>query len=298
MKHYLVLLRPSQWIKNGFVLIGFLFARRWGDAALALDTALVFAGFCLISSAVYAMNDVLDRERDRTHPTKRERPIAAGHIGPRTGLAVAVLLALAGLATGAAVSPIAAWIFALYLILNGAYSAGAKHVPILDVFMIAAGFMLRLLAGTAGIGIVPSHWLIICGFMVTLCLGFAKRRAELMAVHVTSGDHRPALEGYTRELLDTMIAVTAAGVLVTYGLYTVNDETLAVHRTRDLIWTLPFVAFGLFRFLHRVHFGNGGRDPAQDLMRDPWLAVAVVGWIIVTVAILTFAPPPVSIRAQ
>lgn len=291
MTHQLALLRPSQWVKNGFVLIGFLFARRWTDAALAVDTALVFVGFCLISSAVYAMNDVLDRERDRTHPTKRNRPIAAGQITPNAGLGFAIGLALVGLVIAVSVSVQAVWIFAGYLLLNGAYSAGAKHVPILDVFMIAGGFMLRLLAGTAGIGIVPSHWLIVCGFMVTLCLGFAKRRAELMAVEVTSGEHRPALEGYTRELLDTMIAVTAAGVLVTYGLYTVSDETFAVHGTRALIWTLPFVAFGLFRFLHRVHFGNGGRDPAQDLLRDPWLAVSVLGWIIATMAILTFTAP-------
>lgn len=288
--HYVALLRPSQWIKNGFVLIGFLFARRWSDVALATDTALVFAGFCLLSSAVYAMNDVLDRERDRTHPTKRNRPIAAGHLKPGAGLAFAFVLALAGLALAACVSSAAVLIFALYLLLNCMYSAGAKHVPVLDVFMIAAGFMLRLLAGTAGIGIVPSHWLIICGFMVTLCLGFAKRRAELMAVHETSGGHRPALEGYTRELLDTMIAITAAGVLVTYGLYTVSDETILVHRTRDLIWTLPFVAFGLFRFLHRVHLGNGGRDPAQDLLRDPHLALSVLGWILATLTILTFPP--------
>lgn len=291
MTHHLALLRPSQWVKNGFVLIGFLFARRWTDAALAVDTALVFVGFCLISSAVYAMNDVLDRERDRTHPTKRNRPIAAGQITPNAGLGFAIGLALVGLVIAVSVSVQAVWIFAGYLLLNGAYSAGAKHVPILDVFMIAGGFMLRLLAGTAGIGIVPSHWLIVCGFMVTLCLGFAKRRAELMAVEVTSGEHRPALEGYTRELLDTMIAVTAAGVLVTYGLYTVSDETFAVHGTRALIWTLPFVAFGLFRFLHRVHFGNGGRDPAQDLLRDPWLAVSVLGWIIATMSILTFTAP-------
>src|SRR6266487_6494819 len=176
------LLRPHQWIKNGFLFMGVVFGHGWNDARLVAETLVLFAAFCLVSSAVYILNDIADRDADRLHPHKRERPLARGEIGVGAPIALCVALALGGLALAATVSLPALLIATAYVVLNIGYSAGLKHVAILDVFMIAGGFMLRILAGTAGVGITPSKWLLLCGLMLTLFLGFGKRRAELLAL--------------------------------------------------------------------------------------------------------------------
>jgi len=165
------LMRPHQWIKNGFLFVGVVFGHGWSDSRLVAEALVLFAAFCLASSAVYILNDIADRDADRLHPHKRERPLARGEIGVGAPIALCIALALAGLALAAAVSLAALLIAAAYLVLNIGYSAGLKHVAILDVFMIAGGFMLRILAGTAGIGIPPSNWLLLCGLMLTLFLG-------------------------------------------------------------------------------------------------------------------------------
>jgi 4-hydroxybenzoate polyprenyltransferase len=280
------LARPHQWVKNGFVLVGWIFGHGWQDPALTAQAALVFAAFCLVSSAVYALNDVLDREADRSHPRKRTRPVASGTVGAGAAVAFAVLLAGAGLLVAARVSPAAAAIAGGYIALNIAYSLGLKHVPILDVFMIAGGFMLRILAGTLGIGIPPSHWLLVCGLMVTVFLGFTKRRAELIALDGDAGGHRRVLEEYSPELLDKMISISAAGVISAYALYTVDDATVRLHGTDRLLWTLPFVLYGVFRYIYILHRRGGGGDPAWDLLRDRHLAGAAVGWLAATVWII------------
>lgn len=283
------LLRPHQWVKNGFVLVGLLFGHAGNDPQRVTAALAAFAAFCLLSSAVYVMNDLRDREEDRRHPAKRGRPLASGALGAAE--AVFLMLACAGgglwLAFAHSGAP---WIYLAYLGLNVGYSFGLKHVVILDVFLIAAGFMLRLLAGTLGIGIAPSHWLLLCGLMVTLFLGFAKRHAELSTLAGagagTPGEHRPVLDHYTLPLLDKMITVAAAGTLVSYSLYTVAEDTVALHGTADLIYTVPFVVYGLFRYLFLLHRRGGGGDPAQELLRDPHLAGALAGWLAVTLWLL------------
>jgi 4-hydroxybenzoate polyprenyltransferase len=286
LANYVRLARPHQWVKNGFVLVGWLFGHGWSDAAITTRAALAFAAFCLVSSAVYALNDALDREVDRSHPRKRARPVASGAVGVGAALAFAVLLAAAGLALAARVSPVAAGIAGGYIALNIAYSVGLKHVPILDVFMIAGGFMLRILAGTLGIGIAPSHWLLVCGLMVTVFLGFTKRRAELIALDGAVGDHRPVLEEYSPALLDNMISISAAGVITAYALYTVDEATVSLHGTDKLLWTLPFVLYGVFRYTYLLHKRGGGGDAAWDLLHDRHLAAAGAGWLAATVWIL------------
>lgn len=284
------LLRPHQWVKNGFVLVGLLFGHAWNDPQKLLSALAAFAAFCLLSSAVYAMNDLLDREEDRRHPAKRTRPLASGALGVREAVALMLACAAAGVWLAFAHAGSAPWIYLAYLGLNVGYSFGLKHVVILDVFLIAAGFMLRILAGTLGIGIAPSHWLLLCGLMLTLFLGFAKRHAELTALAGAGGGapggHRPVLDHYTLPLLDMMITVAAAGTLVSYSLYTVADETVALHGTADLIATVPFVVYGLFRYLFLLHRRGGGGDPAQELLRDPHLAGALAGWLAVTLWLL------------
>ncbi len=277
------LMRPHQWIKNGFVFIGLVFGHGWEDERLVGEALALFAAFCLVSSAVYALNDVADRDADRMHPAKRSRPLARGEIGVGHALVLCIALALSGLAIAAAVSLAALLTAAAYVGLNLAYSAGLKRVAILDVFMIAAGFMLRILAGTAGIGIDPSKWLLLCGLMLTLFLGFCKRRAELLAAsgagNPGGATGRAALEGYSRTLLDRMIAVSVAGAAIGYALYTVDPDTVMLHGTDRLILTLPFVLYGLFRYLQVVYSKGGGADPAWEMLHDPHLIAATAGWL-------------------
>ncbi len=281
---YLRLVRPHQWIKNGFVFVGLVFGHGWTEPELVLHAFTLFAAFCLASSAVYVMNDLADREADRQHPDKRSRPLARGDVGARAATALSLLLGFSGLALAASVSLAGFLTAAAYVALNVLYSAGGKHVPILDVFMIAGGFMLRILAGTLGIGVAPSKWLLLCGLMLTLFLGFCKRRAEFVAATAggNPGAQRASLDGYSAALLDRLIAVSVAGAAIGYGLYTVDRETAMLHGTDHLIFTLPFVLYGLFRYLQLVYSRGGGADPAWELLRDPHLIAATAGWLAAT----------------
>jgi len=279
VRAFIELARPHHWVKNGFVLAGVVFGHAWEDPVLLAGALLATAAFCLASSAVYAFNDCLDAEQDRDHPDKRNRPVARGAVAPREAYAISGALAAGGLACAAWVGPIAMAIVAGYLGLNAAYTLGLKRVPVIDVFVIATGFMLRLLAGTSGIGVEPSQWLLACGFLLTLFLGFAKRRAELARLAEDAGQHRAVLDAYTAGFLDRAIMVCAAGMIVSYALYTVSPETASLHGTGHLIMTLPWVLLGTFRYLFRLHFRGGGGDPAEEVVRDPVLAAASAGWI-------------------
>jgi 4-hydroxybenzoate polyprenyltransferase len=283
-KAYLDLARPRQWVKNGFVLPGLIFGHALGEPDKVAAALTATAAFCLMSSAVYAMNDCFDRERDREHPDKRSRPIARGAVSVHAAILFGSMLAAGALALGAWASPLVAAILALYALLNLGYSMGLKRIPVVDVFIIAAGFMLRLLAGTLGIGIEPSRWLLFCGFLVTLFLGFAKRRAELIRLGDDAGQHRPVLDAYTEPFLDAAVLVCATGMVIAYGLYTVSAQTVAQHGA-ELTLTLPFVLFGTFRYLFLLRHRGGGGDPSNELLDDPWLLASAAGWI-ATVALL------------
>jgi 4-hydroxybenzoate polyprenyltransferase len=286
------LLRPHQWLKNGFVFVGLLFGHAWTDPVKLGQALAAFAAFCLLASAVYVMNDLIDREQDRLHPQKKNRPLAAGTVSVSAAVALAVMCLAAGGAIAWLFAGSAPWIFFAYVVLNIGYSAGLKHVVVLDVFIIATGFMLRILAGTLGLGIVPSQWLLLCGLMLTLFLGFAKRRAELNALLAESAGHRRVLEHYTAPMLDQFIGIAAAGTVISYALYTVSAETIALHGTRGLIATVPFVLYGMLRYLWRLHRQGGGGDPAQELLTDPHLLAATVGWLVLVLAMLGGAIMP------
>jgi 4-hydroxybenzoate polyprenyltransferase len=276
------LMRPHQWLKNGFVLIGLFFAHAWHDAALVTPVLLAVLAFCLMSSAVYVVNDLTDINADRLHPTKRSRPLAAGSVSVPFAMVLAVLLFVVAMLAAWSASPGVALIVTLYLLLNLAYSWRLKRVVILDVFIIAAGFMLRILAGTTGVGIAPSSWLLLTGLMVTLFLGFSKRRSELAVMEHGGESSRSVLKNYSLPMLDLMIGVCSAGVVMAYSLYTMSAETIAVHHTDKLVYTVPFVLYGLFRYLYRTIADDMGEDPARDLLRDPHLLLTVVGWAVVT----------------
>jgi 4-hydroxybenzoate polyprenyltransferase len=280
------LLRPQEWIKNGFVFVGVLFANAWRQPDMLERATATAVAFCLVSSGVYIFNDLLDREQDRTHPRKRLRPLAAGTMPASTAIALLVLLWLIGFGAATWVSVRVVLILLTYVLINIAYSSGLKHIVVLDVFAIASGFMLRILAGTLGINIPPSQWLVLCGLMMALFLGFSKRRAELYA----SGEdrsHRRVLEDYHPVFLDKMIVLTATCVILTYSLYTMSPVTIQVHKTESLIYTVPFVMYGMFRYIYSLHNQSGGIEPSREILRDPHVLLSIVGWLVVTFWIIS-----------
>lgn len=278
MRVLIQLMRPHQWLKNGFVFVGLFFGHAWGELATVQAVVLAALAFCLLSSAIYIVNDYLDREADRLHPHKCLRPLAAGTVSPRPALLLALICAMLGLLLAWLASPVVLMIVSGYAVLNLLYSWHLKQVVILDVFIIAAGFMLRILAGTLGVGIPPSSWLLLTGLMVTLFLGFAKRRAELVAVEPGGEGTRKVLQNYSLPMLDLMIGVCATGVVIAYSLYTMSPQTIAIHQTENLIYTVPLVLYGLFRYLHLNFSANAGEDPSRDLLRDPHLLITVLLW--------------------
>ena len=280
------LMRPHQWVKNIFVLTGLLFGHAWHSPLLILQAIITFVAFCLVSSTVYVINDIVDIEQDKNHPTKRNRPLPSGKIQINTAAIFAGILGATGLLLAAMASYKVVIILLIYGVMNVAYSLKLKHIVILDVFIIATGFMLRILAGTLGLGIPPSQWLLLCGLMVTLFLGFSKRRAEIIALSDDKSAHRKVLEDYSPVLLDKMIVVTAAGLIMSYSLYTMNPETIRIHGTANLVYTVPFVIYGVFRYIFLLHHQSSGGDPSKDLVRDPHMLTVLLLWLITTIALI------------
>ena len=287
--YYLVkLLRPHQWIKNIFVLAGLIFADAWSEPHIVFSVLLATAAFCLMSSAVYIYNDIVDINQDRLHPAKKNRPLPSGKISVSSAKLILSTVFVLGTGLGFIVSWQAAVILLSYFILNLAYTHSLKHVVILDVFAISMGFMLRILAGTVGVGIVPSQWLMFCGLMITLFLGFTKRRAESKLMGKELHFTREVLKEYNQIFLDKMIVITASCSIIGYGLYTMSDKTMMAHHTQNLIYTLPFVVYGVFRYLYLLHheIAHNGEDMAKDLVRDKHLIITFLLWLISTIWII------------
>jgi HAD superfamily hydrolase (TIGR01490 family) len=285
-KDLLQLMRPHQWVKNAFVFVGVVFGHAWFAVDKLAQAGLAAAAFALAASCIYVVNDYADRERDRLHPKKRHRPLASGRVTPQAAFALAAALALAAFALAGAAGKVVVGIVAAYAIMNLAYSFSLKGVVILDVFIIAGGFILRILAGTVGIGITPSQWLIVCSLFLTLFLGFTKRRAELLSVGADFITHRRVLLNYNPNLLDKLIAICACAALMCYALYTTSPVTAEIHGTENLVYTLPFVTYGFCRYLYLLHARHAGTDTSVDLARDPHLLVTLVLWGIVTACLI------------
>lgn len=290
MRSFVSLARPHQYLKNGFVLVGPLFAHQWDPVTLS-QALLVFLAFCCMASGVYVLNDVLDVDADRAHPVKCRRPLPSGTISVRAAKRFLVGLVVGAVALAILVSGWVALFVAAYFVINIFYSWYFKHVVILDVFLISSGFMLRILAGTVGLGIEPSAWLLLCGLMVTLFLGFSKRRAELLMLEsnalTNGGLTRRVLDDYSPAMLEQFIAVTAACTILAYGMYTVSPSTIATHNSDGLIYTLPFVVYGIFRYLYLLHHRSRGNDTARDLVTDRHLLATVAGWVASTLWFLS-----------
>lgn len=279
-------MRPTQWWKNGFVLVGLFFGHAWDDMLTVSHAILAMVAFCFVSSSVYILNDILDCEADRMHPKKRYRPIASGAVALTTAAYVGTALFVSGIALAWSVSWVAVSLMILYAGLNIAYSATLKHVVIVDAFVISAGFLIRVLVGTLGIGIAPSQWMLLCTMMVTLFLAFTKRRAEFLLVAGHQEQGRKVLSQYSPELLDSLIGVTAACTILSYGLYTTSMDTIRLHHTQNLIFTVPVVAYGIFRYLYLLHRWNAGENPAQELLADPHMIGTVITWLALTIYLI------------
>jgi len=287
--HLIRLMRPLQWTKNIFVFTGLIFSKSWDDPSLDLSVFLAALSFSLVSSAIYIINDIADCESDRRHPKKCKRPIAAGQVTINVALPFALGVGTAGLTLGYYISHAVFLIVLSYAIMNTLYSLYLKKIVLLDVFCIAAGFMLRILAGTVGVGIPPSNWLLLCGLMITLFLGFTKRRAELLALKQKEEGARSVLKQYSGIFLDELIAICASGTIITYSLYTMSPRTIAIHNTEKLIYTAPFVVYALFRYIYILHHANKAEDPAVDLFKDWHIVSAVLLWMVATFAIVSSA---------
>jgi 4-hydroxybenzoate polyprenyltransferase len=285
---YAQLLRPHQWIKNAFVFVGLIFGHMWNQPTIVIQVIFAASAFCLISSTVYIYNDIIDHPQDRLHPHKKNRPLPNGKISIQAAVIFASVLFISALGLGWLSSGAVILILLSYVVLNILYTHWLKHMVILDVFAIASGFMLRILAGTIGVGIAPSQWLMFCGLMITLFLGFTKRRAEILVMQEQEELPRKVLKEYNHIFLDKMIGITASCSIIGYGLYTMSAETLRVHNTANLIYTIPFVVYGIFRYLYLLHKTSvhAGQDTSKDLWQDKHLVITVLAWFLLTLVIL------------
>lgn len=276
---YYRLLRPTHWTKNAFVFAALLFSGHAFDPTAVLGAVMAFVAFCLAASAVYAFNDVQDRAADREHPIKRNRPVASGQISTTHASIVAASLATGALALMLFVDARAAALIALYLALNVAYSLRLKHVVLLDVFAIASFFVIRLLVGAAAVHVVPSIWLLLCGGLLALYLGFAKRRHELSVLGDASAGHRDVLKHYSPAFLDQISGVLLAVTIVSYLMYALTSDTAVRVGSDALGYGVPFVLFGVFRYLFLVHQRDLG-SPTETVLSDRTLLATVTLWVL------------------
>lgn len=280
------LVRPRQWTKNLTLFVGLLFARRMMDGPSVVLAVQAFVAFCLASSAAYVCNDILDREADRLHPHKANRPLASGAVSVGAAGFLAAILAMAALALGWLGGGRLAVALAAYLLLQAAYNLKLKHVPTLEVFVLAAGFVIRVATGAWILAVEVSPWLLLCTMNLALFLALAKRRNELTEMEADAGAHRKVLDSYSPHLLDQMISIVASATVVTYSLYTLAEQTVEKYGSTHMIWTTPFVIFGVFRYLYLIHQKQLGGSPEWVLLTDRPILATVVLWAAAAAAIV------------
>ncbi len=278
------LMRPAHWLKNAFVFAPLVYGKALGDAGAVRLSLLAFGAFCLFSSTVYIVNDIADRRADAEHPKKRHRPIASGRVSVGSAVVQLVVLVALGAAMLSQLPWQAAVAVGVYFVLNLSYSFGLKHVVLLDIFIIAAGFILRVLTGAFAIHVVVSEWLIVCTLFIALFLAIAKRRSELN--NVRRGASRKVLDDYTPELIRLIMTVTVAGSIMSYTLYTVSDHAKAYFGTTNFIYTVPIVMYGIFRYLWLDEKLQTAENPVSVIIRDPSLIITGIVFTVVSMVII------------
>lgn len=284
LKHLLKAMRPRQWTKNSFVFFALIFDKQLLHVDAFLKTLAGFFLFCLISSSVYLFNDLADIEADRKHPEKKHRPLASGKLPVNVALTTAFILAIISIVLGYLLSPTFAAIVAVYFVINLLYSNWLKHVPILDVMIVSSGFVLRVGAGVALITVERfSPWLYMITTLFSLYIGLGKRRAEMNLLAKGAGEHRKVLDGYTIPLLDQYITIVSGMTIVTYSLYTFFAENLP--ETHTMMLTIPFVVYGIFRYLQLIHTGHAAGAPDEVALKDRPLQITVLLWGLAVIAV-------------
>lgn len=284
--------RPKQWLKNGVLVLPLVFSvnlywhpANWPELIRMVTTVLLAVGlFSALTAAQYLFNDLVDLPGDRLHPLKAKRPLAAGRLNPRLAAGAALGLALFAVGGGLLLSPLFGLLEVVYLALMVLYTLVLKHQVLLDVFAIAAGFVIRAVAGAVVIGVPVSPWLYLCVVLGALFLGFGKRRHELLLLENNAGRHRPSLDEYSVPLLDQILVVVATATVVAYSLYTFTAETLP--RNKAMMLTIPLVLYGVLRYFYLIHQRNLGGSPEEALLSDRPLLATVVLWLISSLVIL------------
>ena len=279
-------LRPEQWLKNGFVLAPIVFSGLVGDPDAWLRTILAVVAFCAASSAVYLVNDVIDREADRSHPIKQSRPIASGEVSVTTAMVVALVLVAAAIAVSVWLGGWFPAVLIAYVVLVLLYSAVLKRAVFLDVLVVAAGFVLRVVGGAVAIDVPVSAWILVVAYLLALYLALGKRRSELVLLGAEAGNHRVVLGHYTLPMVDQAISVVLGATVLAYALYTVAPDTVAKVGSEGLLATVPIVLYGLFRYLYLLHRHELGGSPTRALLTDRPLLVCVVIWLAVAAAVI------------
>ncbi|WP_429810620.1 decaprenyl-phosphate phosphoribosyltransferase [Cohnella laeviribosi] len=276
-------LRPKQWTKNLLVFAALIFSNETFSFQALCRSILGFFLFCFIAGCVYILNDYVDRDADRKHPTKKFRPMASGALNPNLALSFGVVLLLGSLIVSYLLNPLLVLLLLLYFVLNVAYSFKLKHVVIIDVMVIAAGFVFRAIAGGLVINVPFTPWFLICTMLLSLFLAISKRRHELLLLESSKGTHRKVLESYSPALLDQLNSIVTTATIISYSLFTFTSGN-----TIHLMWTIPIVIYGIFRYLYLIHMEDKGGSPEKILIEDKHMLVTVILYVISVVVILEF----------
>jgi 4-hydroxybenzoate polyprenyltransferase len=290
-RDFLQLLRPWQWSKNGIVFAGLIFSLNLQDPEYVLRSLLAFVVFCLGSSAIYVLNDLFDVERDRLHPVKRDRPLASGRVTRRAAVLLGSVLLVAALGAGWGLGIQFLLSLIIFLVVNAAYSVHLRNLVILDVMLIAVSFVVRAIAGVLALRpldarIELSPWLLVCTLFLALFLALGKRRHELGLLEGNAAEHRASLGDYSHEFLDQLMSIVTAATLIAYAIYTIAPGTLSKFHSPALVFTIPFVAYGIFRYLFLIQRRSRGGNPSRVLYQDVPLLLTIVGWIVLVVVVL------------
>lgn len=281
-------LRSHNWIKNLIIFAPLVFSGRFTQMSLDLRAIMAFICFCIVSSAIYIINDVCDKSEDQQHPMKKNRPIASGAIASRYAVLISIFLISIGLALTYLLGFSVFIYILLYILISIAYSLVIKHIAILDVLTIAFGFVLRILIGGLAVSVVPSYWLILCTVMISIFLGFTKRRAELVTNGHENNNSRPVLKDYSISFLDQVIPMVTGATILAYALYTVDEHTQMVLGTTAMLLTLPFVIYGLLRYIYIIYHLHKGADPAVTIITDIPTVINLFLWVAASLIIVKY----------
>lgn len=286
LKYVLLSMRPEQWIKNLFVFTALLFSKNLLNLSKDIEAITGFIIFCMITGGTYLINDLADLEKDKLHPVKSQRPIASGNLRKTTAIKMAILVCCLSLFLAFHMSFFFGIIGLAYFLLNIGYSLYLKSIVIIDVITIAAGFVLRVLGGAAVISVTASQWLVLCTILLALFLGFSKRRHELILLEDDAAGHRRVLEHYSTYFLDQMISVVTASTVICYALYAMSRDTVEKLGTSKLIYTIPFVLYGIFRYLYLVHQKEKGGSPTEVMLTDKPIIINVSLWVVTVIVFI------------